>query len=91
MTDVLTNIRADLYPTRGKTEVVTPRQDPVVWSPPGAPGPVSRTDLQNFERDGFLTVDQLLAPDEVTLFQAELNRLITDPGVRADKRSIIEP
>jgi ectoine hydroxylase len=91
MTDVLTNIRADLYPTRGKTEVVTPRQDPVVWSPPGAPGPVSTTDLQNFERDGFLTVDQLLAPDEVTLFQAELNRLITDPGVRADKRSIIEP
>ncbi|NED83262.1 ectoine hydroxylase, partial [Streptomyces sp. SID11233] len=29
----------DLYPTRGKTEVSTPRQDPVVWTAPGAPGP----------------------------------------------------
>ncbi|WP_329115348.1 ectoine hydroxylase [Streptomyces sp. NBC_01465] len=91
MTDVLTNIRADLYPSRGAAEVITPRQDPVVWSPPGAPGPVSQADLQGFERNGFLTVDQLVGPDEVTLYQAELDRLINDPGVRADERSIIEP
>ena len=35
-------VRTDLYPTRGAGEVVTPRQDPVVWSAPGAPGPVAR-------------------------------------------------
>ncbi|MEV7683386.1 MULTISPECIES: ectoine hydroxylase [unclassified Streptomyces] len=83
--------RTDLYPTRGRREVTTPRQDPVVWAAPDAPGPVSRADLGGFERDGFLTVDRLIGPDEVALYRAELERLVADPGVRADERSIIEP
>ncbi|WP_328539462.1 ectoine hydroxylase [Streptomyces sp. NBC_00344] len=91
MTEVLSNIRADLYPTRGASEVTTPRQDPVVWSQPGAQGPITQPDLQGFERDGFLSVDQLLSDDEVPLYRAELDRLTTDPLVRADERSIIEP
>ncbi|MFF9346929.1 ectoine hydroxylase [Streptomyces sp. NPDC014734] len=86
-----TDARVDLYPTRGTAEVITPRRDPVVWSAPGAPGPVAPEDLQGFERDGFLTVDQLITPDEVALHRAELDRLIGDPAVRADERSIIEP
>ncbi|WP_405688830.1 ectoine hydroxylase [Streptomyces sp. NBC_00057] len=86
-----TDVRADLYPTRGAAEMITPRQDPVIWSPPGAPGPVAVKDLQGFERDGFLTVDQLITPDEAAAHHAELDRLITDPAVRADERSIIEP
>ncbi|MEV8288935.1 ectoine hydroxylase [Streptomyces niveus] len=83
--------RTDLYPTRGVGEVTTPRQDPVVWSPPGTPGPVDAADLQGLERNGFLTVDQLIGPDEVVLYRDELDRLINDPAVRADERSIIEP
>ncbi|MFI5749577.1 ectoine hydroxylase [Streptomyces sp. NPDC051644] len=86
-----TDVRADLYPTRGAAEMTTPRQDPVIWSPPGAPGPVAVKDLQGFERDGFLTVDQLITPDEVAVYHAELDRLIADPAVRADERAIIEP
>ncbi|MFC8825768.1 ectoine hydroxylase [Streptomyces sp. NPDC057137] len=83
--------RTDLYPTRGVGEVTTPRQDPVVWSPPGTPGPVDAAGLAGLERDGFLTVDQLIRPDEVSLYRDELDRLITDPAVRDDDRSIIEP
>ncbi|MFE7104760.1 ectoine hydroxylase [Streptomyces sp. NPDC057575] len=83
--------RTDLYPTRGTAEMTTPRQDPVIWSPPGTPGPVTVRDLQGFERDGFLTVDQLITPDEVAAYHSELERLIADPAVRADERSIIEP
>lgn len=86
-----TDVRTDLYPTRGTAEMTTPRQDPVIWSPPGAPGPVAVRDLQGFERDGFLTVDQLITPDEVAVYHSELDRLIADPAVRADERSIIEP
>ncbi|MEU6081790.1 ectoine hydroxylase [Streptomyces sp. NPDC047108] len=81
----------DLYPTRGATEVATPRLDPVVWSEPGAPGPIQPSDLSNFDRDGFLTVDQLITPDEVATYRAELDRLVHDPTVHADERSIIEP
>ena len=84
-------VRADLYPTRGVGEVMTPRQDPVVWSAPGAPGPIAPSELMGFERDGFLTVDELISQDEVALYRSELDRLIADPAVRADERSIIEP
>ncbi|MER5358127.1 ectoine hydroxylase [Streptomyces sp. NPDC002785] len=86
-----TDVRPDLYPTRGAAEMITPRQDPVIWSAPGAPGPVAVQDLQGFERDGFLTVDQLITPAEVAVHRAELDRLIADPAVRADERSIVEP
>ncbi|WP_062211046.1 ectoine hydroxylase [Streptomyces sp. NBRC 109706] len=82
---------ADLYPTRGATEVATPRQDPVVWSEPGTAGPFTGEELTGFERDGFATIDQLISDDEVTRYRAELDRLVTDPQVRADERSIVEP
>ncbi|MCX4509828.1 ectoine hydroxylase [Streptomyces sp. NBC_01619] len=81
----------DLYPTRGAAETAVPRQDPVVWSPPGAPGPISPSALQSYERDGFLAIDELITPDEVAVYRAELDRLVSDPSVRADERSIVEP
>ncbi|MGY1434878.1 ectoine hydroxylase [Streptomyces reniochalinae] len=82
---------ADLYPTRGATEVATPRMDPVVWSEPGTPGPIEATDLAGFERDGFLAIDQLITSDEVETLRAELERLTSDSEIRADERSIVEP
>ncbi|MDI5963114.1 ectoine hydroxylase [Streptomyces sp. SL13] len=81
----------DLYPTRGAAEVSTPRQDPVVWSQPGAAGPIRPGDLRGLDRDGFLTVEQIVGPQEVDQYRAELDRMISDPAVRADERSIIEP
>ncbi|MGV9985232.1 ectoine hydroxylase [Streptomyces olivaceus] len=90
MTTTTTNV-TDLYPTRGVTEVATPRQDPVVWGSPDTPGPVSQGDLQSLDRDGFLAIDQLIGPDEVEVYQRELERLTTDPAIREDERSIVEP
>ncbi|MFF9261244.1 ectoine hydroxylase [Streptomyces longwoodensis] len=81
----------DPYPTRGTTEVAVPRQDPVVWGAPDTPGPLPETDLRAFERDGFLTVDQLITDDEVAVYRRELERLVADPAVRADERSVVEP
>ncbi|MFD9435051.1 ectoine hydroxylase [Streptomyces sp. NPDC060002] len=81
----------DLYPTRGTTEVSVPRQDPVVWGSPDTPGPIPAAGLQEYERDGFLTVDQLITDDEVTVCRRELERLVADPEIRADGRSIVEP
>ncbi|MFF8946241.1 ectoine hydroxylase [Streptomyces sp. NPDC014864] len=81
----------DLYPTRGAKEVAVPRQDPVLWGTPDTPGPISAADLQGFERDGFLAIDQLITPDEVDVYRRELDRLVADPAVRADERSIVEP
>jgi ectoine hydroxylase len=82
---------ADLYPTRGAEEVLIERKDPVVWSEPGTPGPIAADELAGFDRDGFLAIDQLITPDEVSVYHAELARLIDDPTMRADERSIVEP
>jgi ectoine hydroxylase len=82
---------ADLYPTRGATEVATPRMYPVVWTEEGTPGPIEAAVLADYELDGFLVDDQLITPDEVDTYNRELNRLTTDPEIRADERSIIEP
>ncbi|MFE8015396.1 ectoine hydroxylase [Streptomyces antibioticus] len=87
----MTTTVTDLYPTRGTTEVSVPRRDPVVWGPPGTPGPVPAAGLAAYERDGFLTVDRLISDDEVTVCRRELERLVSDPQVRADPRSIVEP
>ncbi|MEU0008846.1 ectoine hydroxylase [Streptomyces sp. NPDC006314] len=81
----------DLYPTRGTSEVTVPRQDPVIWGSPDTPGPIPTADLQAYERDGFLAIDQLITPDEVEVYRRELDRLVTDPAIRADERSIVEP
>ncbi|MBN0044091.1 ectoine hydroxylase [Streptomyces actuosus] len=90
MTATTANV-TDLYPTRGTTEVTVPRQDPVVWGSPDTPGPIAAPDLQGFERDGFLAIDQLITPDEVAVYKRELDRLVADPAIRADERSIVEP
>jgi ectoine hydroxylase len=82
---------ADLYPTRGATEVATPRMDPVTWSEGGTPGPIEAAVLAEYERDGFLVVDHLITPEEVDIYRRELERLTTDPEIRADERSIVEP
>ncbi|MFC5800649.1 ectoine hydroxylase [Streptomyces formicae] len=87
----MTTAITDLYPTRGATETAIPRQDPVVWSPPGAPGPIAPSEMQAYERDGFLAIEELITPDEVAVYRAELERLVDDPAVRADERSIVEP
>ncbi|WP_405815466.1 ectoine hydroxylase [Streptomyces sp. NBC_01390] len=86
-----TSTLTDLYPTRGAAEVSVPRQDPVLWGAPDTPGPFTPADLMAYERDGFRALGQLLDDDEVPLYRAELERLIADPAVRADERSIIEP
>ncbi|MFB9466476.1 ectoine hydroxylase [Streptomyces cinereospinus] len=81
----------DLYPTRGTAEVSTPRQDPVLWGAPGTPGPIGVAGLQAYERDGFLAVEELITEDEVAVYRQELDRLIDDPAIRADERSVVEP
>ncbi|MFF7675852.1 ectoine hydroxylase [Actinacidiphila glaucinigra] len=89
-TATTTEPTTDLYPTRGTAEVLTPRQDPVVWGGPDTSGPLQPSELGDFDRDGFLPVDALIGPEDVARYHAELERLCADPAVRADERSIVE-
>ncbi len=80
----------DVYPTRlGTPAAPITREDPAVWGK-AEDGPMDAATLAGFDEKGYLTVDQLVTPDEVELFRAELRRLSEDPVVRADERTIVE-
>ena len=80
----------DLYPTRsGETTEVLPRTGPIVFGSP-EDGPLEAADLKHFEETGYLTIDQLITSEELTLFTDELQRLSRDPEVKADERTVVE-
>lgn len=80
----------DLYPTRsGETTEVLPRTGPIVFGSP-EDGPLEAADLKHFEDTGYLTIDQLITSEELTLFTDELQRLSRDPEVKADERTVVE-
>ena len=80
----------DLYPTRsGETTEILPRRGPIVFGSP-EDGPLEAADLKHFEDTGYLTIDQLITSEELTLFTDELHRLSRDPEVKADERTVVE-
>jgi ectoine hydroxylase len=90
MTATLERPTDDIYPTRVTAEPkeIT-RADAVVWGRPGD-GPIDADTLAAHDANGDHTVDELVTPDEVDKFRAELRRLSADPAVRADERTIVE-
>ncbi|MFW6599712.1 ectoine hydroxylase [Propionibacteriaceae bacterium Y2011] len=78
----------DVYPTRAEGFTEIERQDPVVWE--GVDGPIDAATLKSFDEKGYLSVEQLVTPEEVEEFRAELKRLSDDPKVRADERTVVE-
>jgi ectoine hydroxylase len=88
MTDTLQRT-PDVYPTRvtqGFSEIA--REDPVVWG--SGDGPIDRGTLQSFDQKGYLSIEELITPDEVTQYSEELRRLSGDEKVRADERTVVE-
>ncbi|MBO2449688.1 ectoine hydroxylase [Actinomadura barringtoniae] len=80
----------DAYPTRVSTEpTLLYRQDPVVYGAPDG-GPIDGETLDSFEANGFLSIDQLVSPEEVETYRAELRRMSSDPEVLADERTVTE-
>lgn len=81
----------DPYPTRvSDTPQVIGRREPVVYGTPDD-GPIDAETLTGFERDGYLTVDELISEDEVAELRAEIARLSADESIRGDGRVILEP
>ena len=90
----IAEIETDLYPSRVADEPrIVPRRDPVIHSSPDeqARGPLSRAQLQRFEREGFLVLPEFFSPPEVSACLAELNRLRRSESVRRRPEAIVEP
>ncbi len=89
MTDTMTRA-TDLYPTRLSTpRSPKVREDEVVWGT-ADDGPMDVATLAGYDEQGYLSVPDLVTPDEVEAFRAELHRLSDDAQVRADDRTVIE-
>lgn len=68
---------SDLYPSRvGGAAALLPRKDPVVHVAIRSDvGPLSRRDLESFERDGFLALPNFLSPTETRAYQQQALRV----------------
>ncbi|MCS5564270.1 ectoine hydroxylase [Marinobacter sp.] len=84
----------DFYPTRLERPTPTfDRLDPVIHST-GADrndGPLSETELAQYERDGFLVFNNFLDADTVRRFREDLRAYEHDDGVLRSEGTITEP
>ena len=88
------NESKDKYPSRGGREArLEPRIDPVVYAPETAkrlthllPGQV-----EQYERDGFMVLNDVFSAEEVQCFKDELARLQQDVSLQGRDEVITEP
>ena len=82
----------DNYPSRHapKAEIL-PRLDPVVHSDWDENAPVTREQAAQFERDGYLVLDNLFSEQEIAFLQGETGRLLADPAALVPETVVSEP
>lgn len=84
----------DFYPTRlERPSASFDRQDPVIHST-GADrtdGPLSETELAQYERDGFLVLDRFLDQSTVRRFREDLKAYENDDSILRSEGTITEP
>src|SRR5699024_6230199 len=65
------------------------REDPTLYGT-ADDGPMDAETLSGYDRNGYLTIDELISADEVAALKDELKRLSADESVRRDERTIVE-
>ncbi len=75
----------DLYPSRLEPHPdLIERRDPVIHGDPGT-GPLTSAQLDQYDRQGFLVLENLFSPSQTRAFQHEADRLRARPeDVRAE-------
>ncbi|GAA1529379.1 ectoine hydroxylase [Brevibacterium sandarakinum] len=90
MTVISPSTTKDLYPTRtGERTEVLDRRGPIAFGSPEQ-GPFDAATLQHYDDKGYLTIDELITPDELETFRVELHRLANDPTIKDDDATIVE-
>lgn len=82
----------DLYPSRyAATAEMRPRHDPIVhgrWRPDA---PVSALQAVQFDRDGYLVLEDLFSAEEVEFLQRAAGQLLADPAALDPDTIVTEP
>lgn len=81
----------DRYPSRvASRPSLLDRQDPVIWGGTGR-GPLGEGQLDRFDRDGLLLLDDVFDAAEVDELLGVAEAIARRPDVRGSERTIIEP
>ncbi len=84
--------RIDRYPSRVATvSEVIERQDPVLYRHWSKGAPLSRSDCEYYQSNGFVFLEEFFESDEVAVLQAETARLAQDTTVVGRDEAITEP
>lgn len=95
------SVPEDAYPTRVAPQpTVTPRLDPVVWSPSDIGGPLSKVQVAHYKENGYLILENVFDEAELSAFKAVADdalglraiapeTVVLEPGSKA-VRSIFE-
>ena len=82
----------DIYPSRhAKMAEFLPRLDLVVHGEWAEGAPISIEQAAQFDRDGYLVLENLFSDEEVTFLQREAGKLLSDPDALEDETVISEP
>ncbi|MEE4146636.1 MAG: ectoine hydroxylase [Halieaceae bacterium] len=81
----------DAYPSRvGNDGRILQRLDPVVYAADHEQAPLAKSQVDQYQRDGFVVLENLFSSDEVHLLQDEVELLRKQPGGDSETR-INEP
>nr|WP_150959928.1 ectoine hydroxylase [Aneurinibacillus sp. XH2] len=82
----------DLYPSRIHDKpTITSRKDPVVYPDAGFTGPLSKEQLDSFERNGYLFLESFFSEEETAGLKEELNKVWQESADRRVPEVIREP
>jgi ectoine hydroxylase len=82
----------DLYPSRhAHVAEFLPRLDPVVHGDWSEGAPISREKAAQFDRNGYLVLEDLFADEEILFLQREAGTLLADPDALETETVITEP
>src|SRR3546814_16949422 len=79
----------DIYPSRhAATPERKPRLDPVVHGRWSADAPIGRAQAEQFDRDGYLVLENIFSDAEVAYLQAAAGTLPADPAASSEERRV---
>ena len=81
----------DLYPSRTYPEPVKfSRQDPVVYSDSQKAAPLTKAQLAEYEEKGFLFLDDIFGPEELSSLIREMKSMCLDEAIKRRPETITE-
>ncbi len=81
-----------IYPSRtGESGKLLERLDPVIYSQINDPGPLDRERVRQYDKDGFLILENVFSLEEVDCFKHELDRFRQNKKLKVSDATVTEP